>query len=295
MTEVSGSKVLLGYDGSLPAGAAIEVAARLLPGARASVAYVWAPPFASEPLRRRLWHGTSGINEFVAAIEHQGEAEAKRLADMGVSLAGAHGWQAQALIRRTYGGEGLQLGEIAEEIGADLIVLGSRGLGGARAVLGSVSDVAVHYASRPVLVIPHPLLETERAMLDTGPVVLGWDGSAGAEAARRSVSELFPQRTVVPVFVEDGGGPEGPDITGLIKMPRADGHLEHGRGTAAALADQARASRAALIAVGSRGRSAVREILLGSVAMATLHHVFRPVLVVPHRGPMALPTQVLRP
>jgi nucleotide-binding universal stress UspA family protein len=32
--------------------------------------------------------------------------------------------------------------------------------------------------------------------------------------------------------------------------------------------------------VGSRGRSAVREILLGSVAMATLHHTRRPVLVV---------------
>jgi nucleotide-binding universal stress UspA family protein len=295
MTEVSGSTVVLGYDGSLPAGVAIEVAARLLPAARAYVAYVWAPPFASEPLRRRLWHGTSEINEFVAAIEHQGEAEAERLADMGVSLAGAYGWQAQPLIRRTYGGEGLQLGEIAEEVGADLIVLGSRGLGGARAVLGSVSDMAVHYATRPVLVIPHPLLESERAMFDAGPVVLGWDGSAGAEAARRSVSELFPQRAVVPVFVEDGDGPDGPDISGLMRIPRVDGRLEHGRGIAAALADQARESRAALIVVGSRGRSALSEILLGSVAMATLHHVFRPVLVVPHRGPVAPPTRVLRP
>jgi nucleotide-binding universal stress UspA family protein len=36
-----------------------------------------------------------------------------------------------------------------------------------------------------------------------------------------------------------------------------------------------------VIVVGSRGRSARREILLGSVAMATLHRAHRPVLVVP--------------
>ena len=33
--------------------------------------------------------------------------------------------------------------------------------------------------------------------------------------------------------------------------------------------------------VGSRGRTAVRKILLGSVAMATLHRAHRPVHVVP--------------
>ena len=38
---------------------------------------------------------------------------------------------------------------------------------------------------------------------------------------------------------------------------------------------------AALLVVGSRGRSAIDEIVLGSVAVATLHHAHRPVLVVP--------------
>ena len=41
---------------------------------------------------------------------------------------------------------------------------------------------------------------------------------------------------------------------------------------------------AAVLVVGSRGRSALREILLGSVAMAALHHSPRPVVVVPHRA-----------
>jgi nucleotide-binding universal stress UspA family protein len=36
-----------------------------------------------------------------------------------------------------------------------------------------------------------------------------------------------------------------------------------------------------MIVVGSRGRSTVRETLLGSVARSTLHHAHRPVMVVP--------------
>ncbi|MEV4346458.1 universal stress protein [Actinoplanes sp. NPDC049596] len=295
MSETAGPTALLGYDGSLPAGAAIEVAARLFPAARARIVYVWTPPFASEALRRRLWRGTAGVDEFVAAVEHEGESEARRLATMGVALAAPYGWRAEPAIRRTYGGEGLQLCEIAEEFGAEVIVVGSRGLTGARAVLGSVSDMVVHGAACPVLVVPHPLLEAQRAVLDTGPVLLGWDGSAGAEAARQGVAHLLPGRSVVPVYAEDGDGPPDGEVADLVRVRPAGGHLEHGRAVAAALAGQAGEAHAAVVAVGSRGRSAVREIVLGSVAMATLHHTYRPVLVVPRHGPEGPGSRDVRP
>ena len=43
---------------------------------------------------------------------------------------------------------------LAEETGAGLIVLGSRGLGGVgRALMGSVSEFVVRYAPCPVLVL----------------------------------------------------------------------------------------------------------------------------------------------
>ena len=43
---------------------------------------------------------------------------------------------------------------LAEEIGAGLIVMGSRGLGGIRrALMGSVSDSVVRHAHCPVLVV----------------------------------------------------------------------------------------------------------------------------------------------
>jgi len=54
-----------------------------------------------------------------------------------------------------------------------------------------------------------------------------------------------------------------------------------GRGVADALVRRAQAIGAAAIVVGSRGRSAVREIMLGSAAMAVLHHTDRPAIVVP--------------
>ena len=51
---------------------------------------------------------------------------------------------------------------LAEEIGAGLIVIGSRGLGGMRrALMGSVSDSVVRYAHCPVLVVRNQEHEAE--------------------------------------------------------------------------------------------------------------------------------------
>ena len=45
----------------------------------------------------------------------------------------------------------------ANQVGADLLVIGSRGLGAiAHALLGSVAEKIVHHSSCPVLVVPAP-------------------------------------------------------------------------------------------------------------------------------------------
>ena len=55
--------VLVGYDGSPDAANALEIGARLLPGFAAHVVHVWAPPFASGELRRRLLRTAASLDE----------------------------------------------------------------------------------------------------------------------------------------------------------------------------------------------------------------------------------------
>ena len=69
-------------------------------------------------------------------------------------------WRVKA-VGGTVAGAHLRMGEVAleivalaEELGADLIVMGCRGLGGVRrALMGSVSDSVVRHAHCPVLVV----------------------------------------------------------------------------------------------------------------------------------------------
>lgn len=69
--------VLVGYDGSPAANAAIEAGAMLFPDASASIAYLWTPPFGSKQLRRRLRLSARTIDELIHAIEKEGGREAE--------------------------------------------------------------------------------------------------------------------------------------------------------------------------------------------------------------------------
>lgn len=119
-------------------------------------------------------------------------------------------------------------------------------------------------------------------MID-GPVIVGWDGSTGAQAALAAAARLFPTRTLELASVDQD--PQHAAATGdyeVTSLTGERGHATAARTVAETLAGHARRRRAALMVVGSRGRSTVREVLLGSVAVATLHHAHRPVMVVPH-------------
>ncbi len=281
-------RAIVGYDGSPGANAAIDAGASLFPGARGWITYLWAPPFASDKVRTRLRPLAHDVTELIELVEQEGEREAQRLVTTGVTLARAAGWDAEPLLKQTWGGQGLRIAQTAEEVHADVVLVGSHGLGGTQAALGRVSDLVVHYSARPVVVVPYPMLAAEYAALPNGPVAVGWDGSAGAEAAFAAATHLFPERTVLLVSVNDGTdispppvdlpGVEDRDVVGLT-VERNRGF--HAGATSDALVATATDHNAAVVVVGSRGRSAAREILLGSVAMGTLHRSHRPVMVVP--------------
>jgi nucleotide-binding universal stress UspA family protein len=145
--------------------------------------------------------------------------------------------------------------------------------------------MVVHYCARPVPVIPHPMLAADYDALPDGPVVVGRDGSAGAETALAAARRLFAERDALLVSVGEGATAEPPaegsaarEVV-LLTVDRGAGF--HGRAISDALVACARDRNAAVVIGGSRGRSAANEILLGSVAMGTLHHSHRPVMVVP--------------
>lgn len=285
-------RVVMGYDGSPEAGAAIEVGGLLFPGAHGWITYLWIAPFASDRIRRRLRTRAGDVNELIALVEKEGELEAQRLVRTGVTLARAAGWEAEPMLKRTWGGEGWQIAQTAEEVAADLVMVGSRGLGGTKALLGSVSDLAVHYSERPMVVVPNPMLSAEYAALAGGPVVVGWDGSAGAKTAFEAATRLFPGRDLLLVSVDsptDTDGPASSVDTGesggrtVTRLRVERGRGLHAHAVAEALTTCARERDAAAIVVGSRGRSMAREIVLGSSAMATVHNGERPVMVVPRK------------
>jgi nucleotide-binding universal stress UspA family protein len=133
-------RILISYDGSESADAAIAVAARLVgrSHANAVVLSVW------EPLAVDVLH----------APPMPVEVQAQRLAEQGARLAGEAGFDARARWVADERRIAATIVEGACELDTDLIVIGARGLTGIAALFGSVANHVVQRASRPVLVVP---------------------------------------------------------------------------------------------------------------------------------------------
>ena len=134
--------IIAAYDQSEGARAALEAATELAAASGGSLTLVHsvtAPVGMDPPLSRRP--DPEQVAEARHLVEHA-------IADLDPEL-GASPWIAS-------GPAGEAILAVAEEIGADLIVTGSRGRGRlARAVLGSVSTHLVQNAGCDVLVV-HP-------------------------------------------------------------------------------------------------------------------------------------------
>lgn len=193
----------------------------------------------------------------------------------------------------------------AREFRADLVVAGSRGHGTIESLLlGSVSSEIVDHAHCPVLVA--------RATSLTG-VVLATDGSPSASAAERALSgwPIFGQLPIHVVSIADVVRPWttgiAPTFYGQVLETYAadlrDANAEHERIAAEAAARlrerglnadaeartgdvateilaAAERHRADLVVIGSRGRTGLARLLLGSVARNVLSGSSASVLIV---------------
>ncbi|MFF1278451.1 universal stress protein [Streptomyces marokkonensis] len=287
-----GGLVIVGVDGSAASLAAAEAAAREArlrrAGLRVVHAFLWPAlhvPVGPSP----LGPPEGGIRNMVERLLAEA-VERARAAAPGVEVSHA-----------VMTGDPLTVLE-AQSRSAQLVVVGSRGMGGFVGLV--VGSTAVHLAAHarcPVLVV------REEARSD-GPVVVGVDGSAAGDRAvdfALTEAELrgsplvalhawttwnaplpAPQDPSEPYA--SPAGELGKEEERLLSEALA-GHRErhpdvvvehrvvHGRTRETMIG----ASRTAqLIVVGARGRGGFAGLLLGSVSQSLLHHAHCPVAVV---------------
>ena len=154
--------ILIAYDGSEAARAAVREAGALFAPAPALVLTVWEPALAQlmlMPDPTGMGSGTFMPYDPAVAheVEHAGEEHAQQIADEGARLAGDAGLQARALIAEDSAAPADAIVAAADTHGASAIVIGSRGLRGLKAkLLGSTSSDVLRHAHRPVMVVRHP-------------------------------------------------------------------------------------------------------------------------------------------
>ena len=311
MTEPA---LVIAFDGSASAAAAMRAAGTLFPGAPATIAFVRREPatLGQAAALARIAVPDAAIAGGLAALDRAAGKEAEATVASGQRAASEAGLRPETAIVDGAGSPWHGVLRLARERDAAVIVCGSRGQGPfSRAALGSTSSGLLHHADRPVLVVP------EGGGGLTGPVVVGYDGSDAAAAAVRRAAALFPDRDAIVVNVWESlvrhslGGralASAPietarslteDLDDCFRaistdiaeqgavLARIDGQPVTARAVEArgsawhGLLVAARAAGAALIVVGSRGRAAVAATVLGSVSSGLVHNADIPVLVVP--------------
>lgn len=183
--------------------------------------------------------------------------------------------------------------------GADLLVVGARGLGGFKGLLlGSVSERVLEQAPCLVAVV------REHALASTfGAVAVGIDASDTARKALHWAASEARARSVLLHVVHAWQVPSLPPLTSgrvanssedvarrvletalhdpVVADLRVEGHLSSS-GPAQAVLELT--DDAALIVVGSRGLGRLGRAVLGSTSRQLAHHASCPLVIVPADG-----------
>lgn len=288
-TPASGGKIVVGVDGSAPSDAALSwaLAEAALRGAEVVAVHALATPPVVAPLPR---DGELGPGRF--------EAAARRLVTDALARCPGH-TLVPVGTRVVFGAAPAVL--VAESAGADLLVLGTRGRGGFQGLLlGSTGYGCLHLSPCPVVLLHGP----ESAGTPGGPIVVGVDGSPGSvEALGWGVAEARRRDSRVEVVLAWDDpytiiGPPPPTwVAGETRhqlervvadsveraFEAAGGPVPVTRrigsgGAADVLTGAAR--DAAMLVVGSRGRSPARAAFLGSVSQRCVQLAPAPVVVI---------------
>jgi nucleotide-binding universal stress UspA family protein len=307
MNAFSG-KMLLATDGSAEATRAARMAVVLAHRLGSKLHVVHVGPMPEEYINPRL---SIPEPEFWEMMRERAEEETKpRLNEQVQKIREAGGEVSGAHVR--VGLPDAEIVELAEQLGAGLVVLGSRGLRPLkRALIGSVSDSVVRHAHGSVLVVRGN--GRERDYLP-GRILLALDGSREAAAASRTAVEianatgselrilfaLFTSETLPYPYpyarerwearVERAKHRAQEFVDEQAERIEAEGgrvkdaHLAFGKPDQE-IVKLGEELDAGLIVVGSRGLGGVRRALMGSISGSVVRHAHGPVLVVRDEDP----------
>ncbi|SDF41341.1 Nucleotide-binding universal stress protein, UspA family [Lentzea fradiae] len=293
MTEPTVAKpIVVGVDGSTSALDATRWAAA--EAARRSTGLVLLHSYPPVPFRGPRRGGSTA--EFGNAVRDQG----RQWLDATAAVAREAAPGVEVTTELVEGGAAEQL--VGRSATAELVVLGSRGLGGFTGLLvGSIAVAVSTHALCPVVVV-----REGQAPAQDAPVVVGVDGSVTSEAALEfafQVAELrgapllavrtwsdslvdATKRTVqVAAAVEEIEAEERQlleeEVGACAKNhPGVTVRQELVRGGAVRVLTEQSAS-AQLVVVGTRGRGGFRGLLLGSTSQSLIYNAQGPVAVVP--------------
>lgn len=172
MPRVVGPVLVVGYDGSPASRCAVAIAARR--AGRDGKLYV-VHAYEEGP-------DLTGALDWVGE-QHRRRARAEATLDGLLLIAAEELLQTRFEARLAIGPPASTITALARELDADEIVLGARGLGRVRALLGSVSHDVLHLADRPVLVIP----------LNAVSTVEGWSSAGGVRPLTTPAVSAAPE------------------------------------------------------------------------------------------------------
>jgi nucleotide-binding universal stress UspA family protein len=256
MTGPFDGDVVVGVDGRPGGMDALALGERVARLAGGRLVVVASYPFA--PLSSRALDGPTDASDARQVLDLACTALGKRDAELRTVPGSSHG--------RT-------LHEVAEEVDAGLIVVGSSHHGPAgRLVLGSVTAETLRRAPCAVAVAPRGWAAGARSLSRIGVALDGSARDAGAiEAARRLAGCLRPPAAVQTIHVVPPSG-QGEAVSAQFQLEgdAADALAGHSRNLD-------------LLILGSRGLGRMRSVVLGSVAARLVALARCPVLVLPTR------------
>jgi nucleotide-binding universal stress UspA family protein len=226
-------------------------------------------------------------SQSVSALRQTLRTEARQAAERAAAILNERWPEVTTVVAE--GDARVEILYVADEVRADMVVIGARGLGRFKRLLGGSTSVAVARYARCSVAVVHNARQPLRRVL------VALDGSPASRAAVAFLSRfVLPAETsivLLHVCQEESPKASGSNERSIVEQLLVDAAAVLGRGgcsiermlgsgdAAGEIVRVAGERDVDLVVVGARGLRTLGRFFLGSVSEAVLHHAGRPVII----------------